>query len=131
MSLVHKLNITKEIKTPEDIIEFLVSFGAIDADFNGDNGSDYVSAAASAAGFSSDAEYLANEVVFHSSVNSKKYGIKAYVDEFAKRWRESDNYWCEIVIEISKLDIPDIFVIRNYKDWQGIYIGSVVATDKD
>ena len=120
--------ITKEIKTEQDIIDFLCELGgAIDADFSGENGPDYLWDESRDAGFDSNAKFIANLAVYDPKANSKKYGIKAYTDKFTEHWlaydRKYSEYYSEINIELKKIDIPE----RNYTDIQGMYVGVITA----
>ena len=109
---------THEVKTAEDIVELLKKCGDIDADFSGENGDEYLWNAAKRNKFKTNAEYLANKVVFKSSANVKKKGIEAYTEKFAQLWLKMDSYWCDIHILIEKVCIPE----RHYTDnLQGTY----------
>ncbi len=116
--------VLKDIKTAEDIAAALVELGSqIDADNSGENGDEYLWAEAKKAGFENNFDFLANKVVFHSSANSKKHGIKAYVDRFIKEWSDRDDYYSGFDVEIKKLngDAED-------PNMTGIYAFSLVAT---
>ena len=112
--------VLKDIKTTEDIINFLVELGSIDADFSGANGEEYLWDDARAKGYENNATYLANEVVFHSSVPSNK-GMLAYAKEFAQQWLSRDTYYRSIEITVEKLDPDDISL-------EGIHAASIIAT---
>ena len=113
--------ILKEIKTPEDIINLLTTLGNIDADFCGDNGEDYLWDDAKASGFHDNATYLANEIIFHSSVDAKHKGLHAYTEEFAKRWLKRDSYYRNICIDLEKFNSTDVAL-------EGIYAACIIAT---
>ncbi len=113
--------VLKEIKTPEDIISLLVSLGDIDADFSGKNGEDYLWSDAKTSGFENNATYLANEIVFHSSVDAKHKGLNAYTEEFARRWLERDSYYRNMYIDLEKFNSADVAL-------EGIYAACIVAT---
>ena len=49
-----------EIDSPEDIVGALIELAEIDADFNGENGEEYLWDRAKDAGYKTNAEYLAN-----------------------------------------------------------------------
>ena len=116
--------VLKDIKTAEDIVDALVELGSqIDADNSGENGDEYLWDEAKKASFENNFNFLADKVVFHSSVNSKKHGIKAYVDQFIKEWSDRDGYYSEFNVEIRKLngDAED-------PNMTGIYAFSLVAS---
>ena len=118
--------IIKEIKTAEDIIDFLVSFGEIDADFNGDNGDDYLWECAKNAKCETNAEYIAKKVVNDANVTAiaAKDGMVAYTAAFITEWLSMDSYYDDMHIELEKIDIPE----RTYTDdIQGTYAAYIIA----
>jgi hypothetical protein len=122
LTVEHK-TIIKSISSPEDILDVLVGLGEIDADFSGDNGDEYLWDAAKKKKFDTNAKYLANKVVFGASANTKKYGIKAYTDKFAKEWLANDHYYDSLVIDVVKLD-----GYAEDTNMTGIYAFSIIAT---
>ena len=116
--------IIKNIQTPEDIIDALIQLGDIDADFNGENGDDYLWPVAQKKGFESNAKYLADYVVFHSNANSRQYGMKAYTDRFVKEWLKRETYYASIQIDVVKLD-----GFADDPNMSGIYAFSIAAID--
>ena len=121
---VNKKLVIKNIQTPEDIIDVLVQLGDVDSDFNGGNGDEYLWPTAAKKGFESNAEYLADYVVFHSNANSKKYGVKAYTDRFIKEWLKRESYYASIEIDVVKLD-----GLAEDPDMTGIYAFNITTTD--
>ena len=85
-----------EIDSPEDIVGALIDLAEIDADFNGENGEEYLWDRAKNAGYETNAEYLANLVV--SKDNDFESCVKTYVDE----WIGKDFYYQEYEVETLK-----------------------------
>ena len=123
MAVKSKL-VIKNIQTPEDIIDVFASLGTIDADFNGDSGDAYLWHDAATKNFTNNKDFLADYVVFHSSANSRKYGIKAYTDKFAKEWRKRDGFYASINIDVVKLD-----GFADDPNIQGIYAFNLTLID--
>lgn len=122
--------IIKEIKKTEDIIDFLISFGEIDADFNGDNGDEYLWKCAKNAKCETNAEYIAKKVVNDVNVTTAatKHGMTAYTAAFIKEWLSKDSYYDNMHIELRKIDIPE----RTYTDnIQGTYAAYIIADYTD
>ena len=111
--------IIKDITSKEDILDALKELGAIDLDFIGENGEEYLWPEAKKEGFSTNVDYLSNLVV---SSNPNK-SVKEYAKDFAREWLLRDNYYQAIMIEVEKwngkTDDPDI---------SGTYAFSIVAT---
>ena len=92
----------KKIKKQSDIIDLLVTLGECDADFNGDNGEEYLWEDAEKEGYNSNAVYLADKVVtahFSNAVNE----VETCVNEFIDQWTDHDTYYSDINIEIKSL----------------------------
>ena len=121
---VNKNLVIKNIQAPEDIIDVLVQLGNVDADFNGENGDEYLWPIAAKKGFESNAAYLADYVVFHSNANSKKYGVKSYTDRFVKEWLKRESFYTSIEIDIVKLD-----GLAEDPNMTGIYAFNITTTD--
>lgn len=123
---INKKLVIKDVQKAEDIIDALVQLGSIDADFDGTNGDEYLWDEAKKKGFTTNAAYLADYVVFNSNANSRKYGIKAYTDRFAEEWLKRDSYYTSIEIDIVKLNGTP-----NDPHWEGIYAFNVTAVDSN
>lgn len=120
---INNKTIIKRIDSPDDIRDVLIELGEIDADFNGDNGDEYLWPAAKRKNFDTNAQYLANKVVFGGSANTKKYGIKAYTDKFAREWLAKEGYYNSLDIDVVKLD-----GYAEDANITGIYAFSIIAT---
>ena len=85
-----------EIDSPKDIVNALVSLAEIDADFNGENGEEYLWEIAKTAGYETNADYLANTIV--KSDHDFESCVRTYVDE----WIGKDFYYKGYEMEILK-----------------------------
>lgn len=122
--------IIKEIKKTEDIIDFLISFGEIDDDFNGYNGDEHLWECAKNAKCKTNAEYIAKKVVndVNTIAAAAKYGMAAYTAAFVKEWLSADSYYDDMNIKLRKIDIPE----RTYTDdIQGTYAAYIIADYTD
>ena len=116
--------IIKNIQSLEDIKNALISLGDIDADFCGDNGEEYLWKAAKKKDFETNAEYLADNVVYHSGV--KNDGVLGFARCFAKKWLYNETYYKSIDINVVKLD-----GFAEDNNINGIYAFSITAIDNN
>lgn len=85
-----------KINGPNDIIDALVSLADIDADFNGENGEEYLWKVAKDAGYDTNATYLANTITKNN--NDFESCVKEYVEE----WIGKDYYYKDYDVKILK-----------------------------
>ncbi len=115
--------VTKEVKSLKDFEGLLVELGRLDADYCGDNGEDYLSDEAKAAGYDSDAEYDAHSLVdkiTRADVRKGVEGAEELIQRYLDGWLGEDGYYHEYEAIVRKADGSDGFY--------GIYAVSVAAT---
>ena len=80
-------------KTREDLLVALVSLGEIDADFNGDNGIEYLWDNVDSTKYESNMEYLLDTL-------KDKETDKELIEEYVSSWISRDSYYKEHILEV-------------------------------
>lgn len=93
MKLGHWSNIANNNR--EDVITALMDIANHDADFNGENGADYLWGRAE--GFESNAEYVL-------SVAENEPTITKMIEKFVSEWLDNDYYYADYDLSIDELD---------------------------
>ena len=80
-------------KTREDLLVALVSLGEIDADFNGDNGIEYLWDNVDSTKYESNMKYLLDTL-------KDKETDKELIEEYVSSWIGRDSYYKEHILEL-------------------------------
>ena len=80
-------------KTREDLLVALVSLGEIDADFNGDNGIEYLWDNVDSTKYESNMKYLLDTL-------KDKETDKELIEEYVSSWIGRDSYYKEHILEV-------------------------------
>ena len=80
-------------KTRADLLVALASIGEIDADFNGDNGIEYLWGNVDSTKYESNMEYLLDTL-------KDKETDKELIEEYVSSWIGADSYYKEHILEV-------------------------------
>lgn len=80
-------------KTREDLLVALASISEIDADFNGDNGTEYLWDNVDSTKYESNMEYLLDTL-------KDKETDKELIEEYVSSWIGRDSYYKEHILEV-------------------------------
>ena len=80
-------------KTREDLLTALASLGDIDADFNGENGIEYLWDGVDSAKYESNMEYLLDTL-------KDKETDKELIEEYVNSWIGRDNYYKDHILDV-------------------------------
>ena len=80
-------------KTREDLLTALASLGDMDADFNGENGIEYLWDSVDGTKYESNMEYLLDTL-------KDKETDKELIEEYVSNWIGGDNYYKEHILDV-------------------------------
>lgn len=101
------LNLTTAVvkkNTRQGLLDALKELANIDADFNGENGEEYLWDNARESGYESNADYLINDI---KDIKDDEELINEYID----RWIGGDSYYLQSDLSIMKDDDEKIVAI--------------------